>query len=281
MYANNFNQIESFVKACQDTLYSLAGARALDYLHSKRGLNDETILAARLGYNPTSCSVGPGRALCDRGIVIPWTDGGTIYRLNVRRNRPGAKYSTAQIQHGGGFYLSDWLANRPTVFVCGGEFDALLLWQHVRDWADVVTLGRVTARPQVTRPAPGKTFVLATRPGVEGERVADLWRGLVGADRCTRAIPGHGDVTESWQLGTDLYKWSAQWRPGPAPSVTTPGVAVPIEPGPTPTVTTSTARTGPQFVRQLQLEDLCNIDPARVVGSEWPTGSPCPVVYTR
>jgi DNA primase len=55
------------------------GPAALAYLH-RRGLSDDTIRAARLGYADTLAL--PGRP---RGITIPWLDGDRLVLLKIRQ----------------------------------------------------------------------------------------------------------------------------------------------------------------------------------------------------
>ncbi len=82
-------------------LWSPNGAAALDYLR-KRGLKDESIRSARLGW------FGGDRAGIHRGIAIPWMRGEKILMVNVRRPegcRP--KYMAIPGSRREGLYLGD------------------------------------------------------------------------------------------------------------------------------------------------------------------------------
>ena len=77
------------------------------WLRDLRGLKDETIRAASLGYNPTDIwedqetwglppETGDNgklkRIWLPRGITIPWRSGGHIWRVNIRQPAGDPKY---------------------------------------------------------------------------------------------------------------------------------------------------------------------------------------------
>ena len=124
------------------TILWKSGERALKYLRG-RGLTDETICAAGLGYWPGES--GEWRRYGDHhvpcGIVIPWIGAETIWKLQVRRSIGDPKYVMVKGGSLRGLYGVDKLQMGHTALVSEGEFDALLAQQECGDWLSAVTLG--------------------------------------------------------------------------------------------------------------------------------------------
>jgi DNA primase len=142
---------QDVVVEAANCLWSERGAKALAYLRA-RGLSDETIGTYVLGYIPEVRWDDPvpwGLKLEDdkkvwlpRGIVIPWImrDDDEVWSIKIRRPGGEPKYIAVK-------------GSVPTIFgtlrfrerdllvLPEGEFDAMLLWQHANDIADVLTLG--------------------------------------------------------------------------------------------------------------------------------------------
>ena len=154
------------------------------YLHTVRGLTDDTLRAARIGYNPdfrkTAILKDDGKpAYLMPGIVIPWyTSDGLLVAVRVRcrignlaqalgippdTNRTGeplSKYRslTGSVMAGA---LYGTLIHDAQVLIVEGEFDALIGQQNAPDGVCVVTLGsasgalspvyreRLTAAPRI------------------------------------------------------------------------------------------------------------------------------------
>ena len=76
------------VQEAEEALWSNRGDEVREYL-AHRGLHDDTIRAARLGYWPEGKEfkdIFPDRPVfVPSGIVIPWFDGPRITMINVRR----------------------------------------------------------------------------------------------------------------------------------------------------------------------------------------------------
>lgn len=147
---------------------------ALDYLRG-RGLSDDTITAAGLGWNPEEMW-RPGakwgqekQVWLPRGWVIPHEAGGALWAINTRRTdadisaakswnaanpnhkpRPDDKYlcvsGSKRI-----LYSLDALYHKSDAAICEGEFDALLLQQHIGRVCGCVALGSAS-RPPTTAP---------------------------------------------------------------------------------------------------------------------------------
>jgi len=98
----------AFVARAREALWAPAGERALAWLRG-RGLSDDTIRAAGLGYNGQderqprrAWDLGEGKPLwLPRGIVIPWEAGGALWRINVRRPAGAPKYCGPAVAPGG------------------------------------------------------------------------------------------------------------------------------------------------------------------------------------
>lgn len=150
-------------------LWSPAGHAALAYLHQSRGLTDDTIRAARLGYNPTwrSLYIVNERIWIAPGILIPWTMDNDLRAVRIRTRTgkfaaflgipddtssktgdvldkylcaSGSKPSQAL------YYASEFQPDRTTVFF-EGEFDALIAARYAGDVINCVTRGSASSGP--------------------------------------------------------------------------------------------------------------------------------------
>lgn len=142
------------VERAQKYLWSSAprGMAALDYLR-RRGLSDNTIRAAGLGYVPPSedNDLTYGRVvyadwLKDNGkpvrvavgVTIPHYADGELWGVRIRTQGEIKYLSIA----GGraALYWADHLVERIPIMILEGEFDALVLWQVVGDLINPVAL---------------------------------------------------------------------------------------------------------------------------------------------
>ena len=235
----------ALVAEAADRLWKPEGRQALAYLHS-RGLTEETIRAARLGWTLRA----EGVSWKPPGVIIPWLDGDRLALVKVRsseewrmrfpkegrppkyieayRDRPRIFPSLAAVRPG-----------RPLI-VTEGEFDCLLLAQELGELAAVVTLGSASNRPDpailgVMLAAP--VWFIATDADDAGDRSASGWPA-----RARRVKPPgpNKDWTEAAQAGVGLRRWwsdrlagteapplfsweeLAGWRWGPALNDPTP-----------------------------------------------------------
>jgi len=115
-----------------DTLWGREGKRAWDYLEHQRGLTENTIVRAGLGYIPGDYrewkEIDGLKVPC--GITIPWHANGAIWGIKVRRAAGEQRYH----QVGGGnikgcLYLADEMQPGLPIFLTEGEFDALIARQ--------------------------------------------------------------------------------------------------------------------------------------------------------
>jgi len=206
------------VETAESVLWSDQGAQARSYL-ARRGLSEETIRKARLGYCPEDRwvqGIFPDQEVwVPGGIVISWLDGPDVTLINIRRPEGQPKYLAVKGSHRGGIYpsRSGIVRGKPLVIV-EGEFDALLLGQELDGLSSVVTLGSASDRPKPTvlnAMLKASPWIIASDADDAGERSAENWLAL--SDRSVRASPPkeHGkDWTDSYQNGLDLRAWWLQ-----------------------------------------------------------------------
>jgi hypothetical protein len=205
---------EALVDDAIARLWSEAGADSLAYL-SGRGLEEGTILAARLGLVDRPLSM-PGGPL---GLVVPWYVGGELALIKLRQpegRRP--KYRQIFIDpalHAGIFPdPEDVRPGRPLI-IAEGEFDALLLAQELEDLdVGVITLGSASMRPTSTIRAsmlPASPWIVAADADEAGEKFAECWPA--SALRFRPTSPDK-DWTETHARGWNLlrYWWTAWLR---------------------------------------------------------------------
>lgn len=140
-----------------DMLYS--NPKVLQYLLD-RGLSEQTIVDAKLGYVPTNWGLGgmlrktnafadlknagivtaEGQEFFSGHIVIPYLSHGVVMQLRGRayvpgKDLPGAKYVTPAGDNAR-LYNIDSLQGARDAVVIEGEFDALIVQQHLRQSSD-------------------------------------------------------------------------------------------------------------------------------------------------
>lgn len=139
----------------------------IKWLHDERGLTDETIKAASLGWNSSdkwfersefgldpaiSQKTGkPKKVWLPAGLVIPMMEGGNVTRIRVRRKDPGA---------GDRYILISGSQTAPMVWPVKGkaqaimiiesELDGLLVHQAAGDLVAVVAMGSAQAKPDLS-----------------------------------------------------------------------------------------------------------------------------------
>lgn len=217
----------SFVELCESVLWGPQGLAALEYLRS-RGLKDETIRLARLGYNPT-----PKRQTAEKwdieghgrlwqGITIPWFIEGGLWRITIRdENATKADDGRYKQVKGGsnGLYLADVLGyrNRPVV-VCEGEFDALSLLQEcghdVVPVATGTTCGSRTTKWIAALARCDNVYIAYDAEIGKGDDAAEWWVNTLG--HAQRLRPWWGDINDMLLSGVDLYLWISPILPKPA-----------------------------------------------------------------
>ena len=195
----------ALVETAAVRLWTPEGAGALAYLHD-RGLTDETIRAARLGFVPPLDL--PGRPPWRCHPVVP--RGSRLALVKLRQPEGYApKYrevfrDPARLVCYPGPEVIE--PGRPLV-VTEGELDALLLGQELRDLAAVVTIGSASARPA---PAilgsllPAAPWYVGTDADEAGDTAASGWPASA---RRVRPPGPFKDWTEARQGGMELRRW--------------------------------------------------------------------------
>jgi DNA primase len=203
----------AFVAHCQDVLWNEQGEKALEYLRI-RGLKDETIKAAQIGYNPAKLRQSAEKwglkqhSALAQGIVIPWfLAEGEIWRITVRDETIAEGENRYKQVAGGsnGLYLAYTLGyGRPVVLV-EGEIDALSVAQEAGHDVSVVATGS-TEGSRITR----WLATLATRDMVlvafdaeeKGDKAAQWW--LDRLENAHRLRPFWKDANQMLQDGVNL-----------------------------------------------------------------------------
>lgn len=115
-----------------DRLWSDEGARARAYLCERRGLDEQTISMALMGYVPGGPdewrTVAGMRVPC--GIVIPWLAEGHLWQVKIRRAAGKPKYLGVSGGCASGMYAIDQIDPYGTVMLVEGEIDALTVNQE-------------------------------------------------------------------------------------------------------------------------------------------------------
>jgi hypothetical protein len=198
------------VEEAVECLWKPDGEDALVYLRG-RGLNDEAIRAAGLGFTQGIHLVTGSGEVRRSGIVIPWSDTGRLTLVKIRQLEGVRPKYVEVYRHEPGLYPSRSVIRpgRPLVIV-EGELDALLLGQLHGDLASVVTLGSASAMPNyeiLGAMLPGTPWYIATDNDPAGERAAqrflDRWRRV----RRVRPPGTFKDWTEVRSAGVNLSRW--------------------------------------------------------------------------
>lgn len=203
-----------FYQDAQRMLWSKRGEVALRYLR-RRGLKDDTIRKAVLGYNPRE-HYGTARdwgrpVFLNKGIVIPWFAGGKVWRLTIRDEQVqegGGRYK--QVAGGSnGLYLADSLKlKRSIVVMTEGELDALSIAQECGDQVAVVATGTTQGShtPQwVGLLARQERVLIAFDAEESGEKAVQWWQERLKNAR--RLRPWWKDANQMLQDGADLRSW--------------------------------------------------------------------------
>lgn len=209
------------IERAESVLWSDRGRDTLAWLHA-RGLKDDAIRSARLGYLPVDFQEKPEAwgspndetdpLYFSKGILIPGLSASKVWYLKIRPDHPrhGQKYKHTR---GGkqALYHADILTEGKPAVICEGELDAILLTQEAGDLADVVTLaGAETDLNLATwglyllRPS---AFILAFDMDEAGDKGADKLAWLHNSQRLT--IPalkaGDKDLTDFHKSGGSLH----------------------------------------------------------------------------
>jgi 5S rRNA maturation endonuclease (ribonuclease M5) len=203
---------KEFVKYCVENLWSERGQEALDYLRS-RGLKDETIKAAQLGYNPAKLRQSAekwGRkqhGRLSKGIVLPWFIGADLWRITIRDEQIQEGENRYKQVAGGsnGLYLADSLTYHRPVVLVEGEFDALSVAQEAGGDVSVCATGTTEGSHTtkwIAALARKDLVLLAFDAEEKGDKAAQWW--LDRLENAHRLRPWWKDANQMLQDGVDL-----------------------------------------------------------------------------
>jgi DNA primase len=208
--ANWQEDAKKIVDGAESVLWSPESERALQYL-KKRGLTEETILRARLGYIPGRpwewLRLGNFTVPC--GISIPWFVGQELWAVKVRRAAGLPKYTQIAGGSAQGLYNAANLEGYETVLFVEGEFDALLAEQECAGLVGVATLGSAAGTlnshwlPLLLH---CKTILVAYDADEAGMKGAARLQALTKRARVIQ-VPWGKDITEFVLKGGSVQQW--------------------------------------------------------------------------
>lgn len=199
----------SFADYAGRVLWSRDGVEGLEMLR-RRGLKDDTIRAAGLGYNPKELHDDPRRWGLEAdhkpvwlpvGVVIPYTVDGELWLVKIRQLERTPRYVGVS---GGTFqtlYNADALQpGRPAV-LCEGELDALAVQQAAGNLAAAVATGTTGGAHRVkwlARLGLAEPVLIALDNDAAGNEAAPYWLDALG-ERAKRWPPLRKDPGEVLQ----------------------------------------------------------------------------------
>lgn len=188
---------ELFVWRAQRYLWTPGGKRCLDYLHS-RGLNDDTLKRARIGFCPdwfsaplSDWGLSSGMTVDEQeikiplGIIIPWFVDGKVWKISVRR--PDKTYFQC-LGSSDCLYNLDTLQPGQPVFLFESEFDALSAQQEAGDLAAMIATGgsaKGQTSPLRTKLKQASHLLIGFDNDQAGEEGSKFWLKMPNALRWT------------------------------------------------------------------------------------------------
>lgn len=205
-----------FIRTSVNHLFKSGGQSAHHYL-IERGITEDTMILAGLGYNPETYHTmwGETKVWLPEGIVIPWLFDETIYRVNIRRLTQGADPKYVQPKGGAnGLYGADALCMDCIAVMVEGEFDALVLQNEAAETlakhqAVVVATGSVSgARLLRWRTLLGMTrgVIAAFDADQAGDQAFEYWRTHLSKP-VVRHTPTFHDITGMSYAAERLNVW--------------------------------------------------------------------------
>lgn len=211
---------KEFSEYCRQYLLKKAPT-ALAWLHD-RGLTDETIWLAELGYCPalytdelenwglSSLDTTKDKIRIPEGITLPWYHGGDLWKLAVRRLNPAEdqkKYGQV-VGSSEGLYGADKVESGKPVMIVEGEFDALSVQQVAGDLVLCVATGSTTRGytprwVQLLQQCP--TILQSFDSDAEGDEWAHRW--LHTFPQAMRWQPWQHDTNDMLTKGEDIRGW--------------------------------------------------------------------------
>lgn len=217
---------QSFYERSVDMLWKPGHEDIPRWLRDQKGLQEETVRKAGLGFNPTTIfdemsswgvdnEPSNGKKTMNKqwlpaGIVIPCLDNGQVLRLRIRRmgsdDRP--RYV---IVKGSSLRPMTLGPDMKHVFVVESELDALLISQEGGDLCGVIAMGSAQAKPDratddVLKKA--ETIFIALDSDDPGAKAAWAFWPKTYGEKLKRWPVVHGkDPSEAWHNGLDIRDW--------------------------------------------------------------------------
>jgi DNA primase len=211
---------QAVTEACEHTLWTPAGAKALGYLRA-RGFSDETLQAAHVGYHAADerCSADAWGLPKDhqpiwlpQGMTLPWFQSGELWRLIIRHLGTAMPNHQKYVAVSGGsntLYRVDTLQpNRPAMLV-EGVFDALAIVQEAGDLLAVIAAGSTTGgrlERWIGKLGLASRVLVSFDADEAGEEAAAWWLNALGA-KGKRWRPYWDDPNAMLQDGADVRTW--------------------------------------------------------------------------
>jgi len=205
---------EMFMVYCTNQLQ--ANSEALKWLHAERGLTDEAIKAARLGWNPADWylrreewGLPSGKKLrLPKGLTIPFCPAKAVIRLRVRQPEiPPAGNRYWNVSGSAMQPMMLW-QNQQAVVILESELDGLLVHQECRDIVGVVSLGSAALKPDIElhrRLMAAKNILCSLDVDTAGAKAAIFWKQYPGFKRWP-VVKGK-DPTEQLKSGIPIRAW--------------------------------------------------------------------------
>ncbi len=217
-----------FLKSSQDQLWTPDGQAARNILFGK-GLTEDTIRTAGIGYNPGEHGKDlyrdrrgwglplevhrdgrPKRLWVPAGLVIPLCHDEGLARLRVRRSDPGE--GPRYVIVSGSSMAPLVLPSESGAFVVvESELDAWLCWQEAGDLIGVMAMGSAGAKPDQNAHMllMGASLILtALDYDPAGARYAwKFWPETYGKKVIRWPVPVGKDPSDAWQRGLNIRAW--------------------------------------------------------------------------
>lgn len=228
-----------FVLDSQIALWDEPGAAALAWLRDRRGLTDDTIRWAALGYNPSDRFDGrpawgqapavdqagrPKQIWLPRGVVIPWWIDNQLWNVRIRRldddlerDRQAGRQPRRYIGpagFGNGLYNAARLSPDRAAVLLEGEIDALTVYQAAGDLATATATGGTSGARRLKwvgrlALAPCVLVAFDDDENGAGDTAAQYWLDVLRQNGRRWRAPWGKDANGLATAGGDVRAWIA------------------------------------------------------------------------
>jgi DNA primase len=211
---------QAFTASCERGLWTSGGAKALAYLYG-RGLHEETLRVARIGYHLSEIWGKPEawgmeadhkKIWLPRGIGFPWWLDQELWRVVIRQVGAEVPKDQKYITVSGSsntLYRVDTLQPNAPAMLVEGCLDALAIVQEAGDLLAVVAAGSTRGgrlERWIGRLGLASTVLVSFDADRAGEEAAIWWLNAIGR-RAKRWRPYWDDPNAMLQDGVDLRTW--------------------------------------------------------------------------